>query len=127
MTFPDTWPEGCPPADADNPDGVLFRIVASNPPTREDFLSFAEEGRFLRSPPKCPCMPYGLSVFPDRADAEWMAHAFPKLGGFLASGYLDKDSGMSKLTPGTRPSHTTWWPEIACDRQGLFDAVEEVS
>jgi hypothetical protein len=125
MTFPTDWAEGCPPPDAPAGDGVIYRIVKANPPAASDFLSFVEEGRPLRRPTPCPCMPYGLSVFPDRADAVWMSRSLPRLGKYLAKGTLGAADGCCKLTPGQRPTHTTWWPSCECARAGLFTEVED--
>jgi hypothetical protein len=125
MTFPTDWEGACPPADAAAGGGIVYRIVATKPPTDSDFLSFAEEGRQLRRPTPCPCMPYGLSVFPERADAVWMSRSLPRLGKYIAKGTLGSAEGCCKLTPGQRPSHTTWWPSCECTRIGLFTEVEE--
>jgi len=126
MTFPQDWATGCPPADAVASNGPVFRIVSSNECQEADFLSFSEEGRALRRPTPCPCMPFGLSVFPNKDDAAWMSRSMPRLGKFLARGNLSPIDGVTKLTPGQRPSHMTWWPSCECARLDLFRDVEEV-
>lgn len=127
MTFPTDWPPGCPPADTKDTSGVFYRIVKTSPPTADDFRTFHEMGKRLRGALPCPCMPYGLSVFPNREDAAWMTRVMPKLGNHLARGVLEAGNGPSKLTPGQRPSHTTWWPSCECDRSGCFPDVEDVA
>jgi hypothetical protein len=44
-TFPADWADiGCPPADAEDASGEVFRIAKNDPPTDEDFLSYHEMG-----------------------------------------------------------------------------------
>lgn len=126
MAFPNSWPPGCPPADGVPANGIVFRLTGSNPPLAEHFRTFAEMGKQLRRLPDCPCMPYGLSVFRDRDDAEHMYRLFPLLGRFIASGTLAAEHGVTKLTPGQRPTHTTWWPAEGLTREALFGDVEEI-
>jgi len=127
MSFPQDWAPGCPPSDSVSAHGVVYRIVVSNPCQESDFLSFDEEKRVLRSLPPCPCMPLGLSVFPDKEDAAYMSRKMPRLGKFLTRGNLSPADGVTKLTAGQRPSHTTWWPSCECVRLDLFSEVEEVA
>ena len=63
---------------------------------------------------------------PDKDDAAWMSRSMPRLGKFLARGNLSPTDGVTKLTPGQKPSHTTWWPSCECVRLDLFHDVEEV-
>lgn len=44
--FADGIPENCPPAHAIAASGEVFRVVRNNPPMAEDFLTWAEEGKF---------------------------------------------------------------------------------
>jgi len=127
MTFPNDWPQGCPPEDVHPTSGLVYRIVHTNPATAADFVTFAELGRFLRKPPDCPCMPVGLSVFQNGDDAAWMARKHPYLGKFLASGVLSPADGVIKPTKGQRPTHMTWWPAAGCDRVQPFTACQEVA
>ena len=126
MSFPREWAVGCPPSDSASADGIVYRIVVSNPCRVSDFLSFNEKKRVLRSLP-CPCMPLGLSVFSNKDDAVWMSRSMPRLGKFLARGNLSSVDGVTMLTPGQRTSHTTWWPSCECVRLELFREVEEVA
>lgn len=54
MTFPQDCATGCPPADAIEGSGRVFRIVGSNPCQEADFLSFPEEGASLASSDAMP-------------------------------------------------------------------------
>ena len=126
MTFPEDWPEGCPPADSSIANAIVIRIVQNNPPTIRDFSSFVELGRQLNSPVDCPCMPLGLSMFLSRDDAIWMSRKYPRLGRYLAMGQPSIADGTVKLTKGQRPTHTTWWPSNECERLGVFGNCEEI-
>lgn len=55
-----------------------------------------------------------------------MSRSMPRLGKYLARGNLSPIDGVTKLTPGQRPSHMTWWPSCECARLDLFRDVEEV-
>jgi hypothetical protein len=59
-------------------------------------------------------------------DAERMALLFPVLGAFVARGQLDDGYGVSMLTPGRQPTHTTVWPFLGVDRVDPFRSVTQV-
>lgn len=120
-SFPDDWPPGCPPADAQAASGLLYRLVKSNPATASDFLTHADLGKMPKAP---PCLRVGLSVFRTRDDVVHQAELFPFLGNQVASGEVCSEHGKTKLTPGKMPSHTTWWPYLGVDRVALFPTVE---
>lgn len=124
MTFPDDWPEGCPGADASEAGGVLFRIVKNDRPTPGDLLSHHETGRLPRAD---ACLGCGLSVFRELADAQHQRSLMPRLGRWIAAGTLRAEHGKARLTPGSQPTHTTWWPCVRIDRAALFATVEEVT
>ena len=60
MNFPETWPCDCPPQDALDAEGDVFRIVDHDPPIANDLTSHLETGRLPRA---APCLRAGLSVF----------------------------------------------------------------
>lgn len=126
MSFPDSLPRDCPPNQAVVCDGDYFHILQQNPPGMDDLKSFHEKGRTLGRPPKCPCMPYGLSVFTDREDVLHMQRAMPYLGKWIGTLTLSQQDGKVMLTPGQRPSHHTWWPSTECDRPTRITYTEEV-
>ena len=76
MDFPNDWPQGCPPDDAEAASGQVFRLVKTNPATAADFMSHHERGILPMAP---ACLRCGLSVFRLREDAEHQHHAYPKL------------------------------------------------
>lgn len=120
MTFPDDWPDGCPGVNVPEAEGVLFRIVKGDPPTPDDLRSHHETGRLPRAD---PCLRCGLSVFRELADAQNQRSLMPRLGGWVATGTLRAVHGKACLTPGSQPTHTTWWPHVGVDRVALFTVV----
>ncbi len=116
--FPADWPQGCPPPDAVDACGDVFRNVKTIPPTIEDFTSHAERGTCLKAP---QCLRVGLSVFQRALDAMHNAELFPRLGEHVAKATLAPSHGKTKATPSKdKPSHTTWWPYADIDRAALF-------
>ena len=99
--FPSDWPSCCPPADAEPAAGTLYRILAHQPPSEDDFRSHRELGKL---PHAEPCQRCGMSVFRERTHAIHQQRLFPRLGRFLARGSLSGHHGCTKLTPGKFPS-----------------------
>jgi hypothetical protein len=124
MKFPDDWPEGCPPEDAEPAAGQVFRLVKSNPHSAADFASHHELGTLPKGP---ACLRCGLSIFRTREDADHQHRAYPKLGRHVASGMLEAKHGVAKPTQGRQPTHTTWWPNEGVDRQSVFTTTEELT
>jgi hypothetical protein len=122
MKFPDTWPADCPPADADDAHGQVYRLVKHDPPLAEDTASHQETGRLPHAP---ACLRCGLSVFREIRDAVHQRQLLPKLGGYVARATLLAEHGKTKLTKGVQPTHTTWWACDGVNRHGLFSVVRE--
>lgn len=122
MKFPETWPADCPPADAIDTDGEVFRLVKHDPPQAEDTASHRETGKLPRAP---ACLRCGLSVFRELRDAVHQRQLLPKLGNLIARAALLAEHGKTKMTRGTQPSHTTWWAYEGVNRASLFSVVIE--
>jgi len=123
MPFPDTWPDDCPPNEAEDATDEVFRIVKNNPAVASDMLSHFETGKLPHAP---PCLRCGLSVFRLLADALNQQGLMPRLGKRIAKGELRPEHGRTLLTPGQQPTHTTWWVAVDVDRAALFVVVKEV-
>lgn len=117
MRFPSTWPENCPPDDAREAGGVVFRLVKHDPPIAEDLATHGETNRLPKAP---ACLRCGLSVFREVGDAVHQRLLLPKLGDFIARADLKPEHGKTKLTEGRQPTHTTWWVYEGVDRASLF-------
>jgi len=88
----------CPPRDAVDANGDVFRIVNHDPPTADDFVTNFESGTF---PNRLACLRCGLSVHRILADAIHTKTRYPKLGSRIAKGTLTKEFGKTKQTGGT--------------------------
>lgn len=122
--FPTDWPANCPPQDAIDADGVVFRLVRNDPPQHKDLESHHESGRIPKAP---PCLRCGLSVFRELRDAAHLRHLMPKLGKWIAQATLQANHGKTKLTKGQQPTHTTWWAYDGVQRSTLFTIIQEES
>lgn len=122
LGFPVNWPADCPPNDAVDAEGIVFRIVKIEPVTADDMASHHETGKLLKAP---ACLRCGLSVFREIQDAFHQRQLIPKLGKLVAKATLQASHGKTKLTDGKQPTHTTWWPYEGIDRASLFAAVAE--
>ena len=120
MIFPNTWPSDCPPPDAVDAEGEVFRIVNHDPPVDDDFLTSFETGTFPR---RAACVRCGLSVHRILADAVHTKTKYPKLGNRIAKGTLAKELGKTKQTG--QASHTTWWVYESVNRASIFALVAE--
>lgn len=117
MQFPTDWPPGCPPDDAEDANGEVYRLAKQMPLATMDFLSYHELG-IARGDAILRC---GLSVFRLRADAEHASRKFRNMGKVIAMAVLKPEHGKTKQTG--KPTHTTWWPCIGIDRVSLFSVV----
>jgi len=109
-TFPDFFPENCPPSDAIEKNINVFRYIENKPPSDDDFKSYYElnpvkhEGRVEA---------YGLSVVSNLESAKNSLNLNPGLRRkykFIAKGTVTPDSGVIKNTPSQKQKyHMTWW------------------
>jgi hypothetical protein len=122
MHFPNTWPGDCPPQEALDAEGDVFRIVNNDPPIADDLASHFETGKLPKAP---ACLRCGLSVFREVRDAVHQQLLIPKLGQWIAKATLKAEHGKTKLTNGKQPTHTTWWTYDGVNRAILFAVVRE--
>jgi len=127
MQWPDCFPDGCPPTDADPARGIAFYLT-HNPVHPRDFWSKRErnpEKRF--SDPVRECQANGLSIFRDIEDARRLRRRVSYFRNrAIAVGRLTPDLGVTKATPTVvRSSHCTWWIPVGVDRARPFEVVEE--
>ena len=122
LKFPDGWPKDCPPNDAIDATGDVFRIVKNKPPNNDDMASHHESGKL---PNANPCLRCGLSVLQELGDAIHQRKLLPKLGKLIAKCTLEAVNGKVKPTSGAQPTHMTWWPYEGVARAQLFVVVNE--
>lgn len=120
MTFPAAWPTNCPPPDAGDASGEVFRIVNDDPPSEQDLKSYAELGLL---PDANACRRTAVSVFPSHAQACHRLQMSPRLGRGVASATLVPAHGKMKLTD-DRSGHIAWWAPEGLDRVHLFGGMK---
>ena len=126
MTFswPDYFPDDCPPQDSEPASGEVYRLVKSNPPTEDDFEDYVNlypERDFRER----ECRACGLSVFRDVEDASNLRDRVPAMRGHLvARGKLNSELGRMKHTPGRRQSHFTWWVPVGVECHRFFSVFQ---
>lgn len=110
--YPDFFPNGCPPGDAETKELEAYRLVENDQICEKDFKSLIEVGRNQRHP-KYPFMEYGLSI---NLNYEELIKHWRSVPGLkkkyknIAFGITYKDTGVVKSTPSrTQKNHHTWW------------------
>ena len=72
--FPKNWPQNCPPEEAQDANGVYYRVGKNNPPATADFKSHVEMNKRSKGD---ECMRNGLSVFSKLQEARHLIRIFP--------------------------------------------------
>lgn len=107
--FPEYFPKGCPPSEAEEKEICVFRYCKGVEVTSDDFLSYYQ----LDSVRYCNNInAYGLSVLNSKDESlkGLKLPAIKKRFKSIASGITYKYTGVIKPTPNNNnPSHCTWW------------------
>ena len=93
---------------------VMFRLVRTDPPTAQDFLSQRQEKPERVFSGVTECETRGLSVFGQRRDAEAKALKLPHLRNHKIC-QVTLSAGAGSIQQTFQPSHHTWWPLAAFD------------
>lgn len=115
----------CPPVEAEESEGVVYRGIKEPPVSDEDFLSHVELGR--PNAEDNVCIHRGLSVWRTPA-AVWHAR---KLSRFfknlhIAVGVLEPQDGMIAPTPsGNQADHFTFWKVENVQITGKFKLTDQ--
>jgi hypothetical protein len=94
---------------------VVYRIVRSDPPALDDFLSDEARGRVSsHDPPEIQRLRSGRSVYLTEAQARRRAKRMPVLGHYIAAIRLPRDAAvrLERTLPGS-PGHYTLWGDAA--------------
>lgn len=103
-------PQNCPPDDAVETQGIVYRLVKQRSITPEDFLSYRE-----LNPDKLydlsECIVGGISIYTELEGVQKLQSKVPAMKKRkIAKGFLQPQHGKMKNTPSeTHPSHNTWW------------------
>lgn len=110
MNYREPLPEGCPPDAAEDiiASQEFFRLVRTNPPTEEDFLSQRAKNPHRNFSRITECQARGLSIFSERADSQ-RALKLPNLRGCLICRVM-LEEGAGPIQQTGQHSHHTWWP-----------------
>jgi hypothetical protein len=112
MQWPSYFPKDCPPHNALDTSGIVYRIIKEEIPQERDFFSWREENKDQACPSTVTeCQACGLSVYTDKNDAEQTIRRIPRFKkSRIAIGTLTSGMGMMANTPSrTSKSHHTWW------------------
>jgi hypothetical protein len=125
-----TFPTELPTQGGSDCGGVFYRLVKSDPPRIEDFLSHAEMGK---APNADACDRCGLSIYSKHGDANALYQRVvsrhgkegTSIGRLVARLKLSPVHGRQLATPNKKvnDSHTTWWPYLETNRLSSFDAI----
>jgi hypothetical protein len=122
-SWPSYVPDGCPPPDAPEASGDVYRLIKGDSPSPDDFLPKVLEepdGDFTGK----ECMAGGLSVYRKKKDLARLL-TLPTFKGKpwqVARATLSPAVGRLKPTPPRkiRNSHHTWWWPEGVDPTQLF-------
>jgi len=129
MSWPDSFPEGCPPSEALPISGIFFRCVNSDPPNQDDFLSAIEKNPRRRNP-EDECKLYGVSMYTQIDDIKRLRNISPPFREMqIAQGQLGSEHGVMRNTKSKYGnSHYTMWFFKEIDVSSNFSVIpiEEV-
>lgn len=126
-SWPDHYPQSCPPSEAIELTGTVYRFINGASPAERDFHSHYE-----RQPDKDwgneSCKARGLSVLKTTAGCGEMRKAIPALRKKrVAVATIDLPVGLIATTPSNScDDHCTWWRTVhPSEVLGLFTTVSE--
>lgn len=123
--WPGSYPESCPPHDAEPSHEVFYRLVESAPPGEGDFWSHRElvaAGKQKARRNVDPCLAAGVSIFDSQGEAEKTRASVPALRDRLLATGSPSGSGVLKQT-GHNKSHHTWWRPLLDEAWACFEVV----
>ena len=123
LTWPDFYPENCPPAEAEPASGTVYRLVKHDTARAEDFKSVFEENPKGAKKKKTVKI-YGLSVHRDLSDSERLKNRARKFKNRqIAEGSLNPTLGMIQHTPSIEESHHSWWIPFGTEPRLVFNVI----
>jgi hypothetical protein len=127
MERSEKFPPNCPPRQANEASGEVYRLVDSDPPVDKDFLSLYELYPNKRGEdPDTECQRSGLSVHTEKSSASKLIKRIPKFKNKkIAVGQLTPDLGLILNTPSRKnDSHHTWWVPAGKKPSMVFQVVD---
>ncbi|MBX5191432.1 hypothetical protein HJB86_21360 [Rhizobium sp. NZLR3b] len=113
----------CPPEDADVADCMVYRAVAADPATPDDFRSYVKLRKV--SVEKSKCDDWGLSVWRDLDAVEHARSVIPLFRErYIAGGEMGEAHGKIKASPSkNQPKHFTFWNYYNVNLSASFSIV----
>jgi hypothetical protein len=111
--WPDFFPEGVPPEEAQPAQGEAFRIVRDIPPADSDFLSSIQEQPNRNFRDDQIWMACGVSFHRELACSQRTRDRYkPLRNRYIAQGTLKNEHGVALATHKQGGSHFTVWRRI---------------
>ena len=129
-SWPADFPAACPPTEANNAAGVVFRYLRpdSSSPSAVDFRQTRYDVPH-RDYAGLECQSCGVSVNSDKAESLALSAKFPKAfrNRKLAKGMLQPIFGKTLPTPSevAGAHHLTWWIFAGIDPATSFAVTDE--
>ena len=122
VMWPAWFPDDCPPQDATDASGVVYRFVKTAILTEIDFQPHLL--RFTGKDFDKPCLASGLSVFRTIDHVRKARSTIPGMRKkHVATGSLCASDGRLKDTSHGGDGHHTWWRPESCEALTLFAGV----
>lgn len=123
IQYKEELPDGCPPLDAEDIQGIVFyRLVASHPPTEKDFLSLKALNP-SKNHKSLECEARAVSVSVELNGALDLLKLPTQKGKLIAKLNLGGNTGKYKRTF-ARAHHHSWWIYNSCDPLSFCEAVK---
>nr|WP_320049639.1 hypothetical protein [uncultured Desulfuromonas sp.] len=126
--WPEHYPEKCPPAEAKNVSGQVYRFTNRSSPKCKDFLSYYDLKPEKDWGSKA-CQARGLSVYTTVEDCETAVAAVPALRRKkLCVAVLSADTGVIAHTPSNNHyNHKTLWSLVGAEELSeRFEPLDKV-
>ena len=105
LEWPAHFPADCPPQDADALSGMVYMLVATDPPTARDMECAMDRGSYKND---SPCLRAALSCARSRNHLEELRERFPRLRKHaIGAAPLAPEHGKIKQTRGH--GHYSMW------------------
>ena len=126
MEWSESFPNSCPPDDAECRSTTIYRFLEDKNIKLEDFLTVREKHPRRPFPEaEKECRACSLSVFTKKEEVISLQRKVPRWRKPAAVGAISPDSGVVKHTPspGTDNSHHSWWVPVDVKPWTLFHEV----
>ena len=121
-SFPDDWPDCCPPDEAETPDGRFYACAKESPFSDIEFRSAFDRNVFKDGD---QCRRRGVSILKDIKDAMSLIERYPRNYVHIGTADLVEAHGKILKTKSSYPSHYTLWPYGDVKLHEVFELVSD--